>query len=125
MAHLEEQGAIVIKMDITKEEDVTNAIEKIKQQHGGVNVLVNNAGFGSYGAMEDTTIEDAKYQFEVNLFGLARLTKAVLPYMREKKAGRIVNITSMGGKIYTPLGSCDKIRIRGLVGLPEIGARSF
>jgi NAD(P)-dependent dehydrogenase (short-subunit alcohol dehydrogenase family) len=105
MADLEELGAPAIKMDITNEEDVVNAVEKIKLHHGGVDVLVNNAGFGLYGAMEDTTIDDAKYQFEVNLFGLARLTQAVLPYMREKRTGRIVNITSMGGKIYTPLGS--------------------
>ena len=105
MDDLEKLGAIPIKMDISKEDDVAAAVEKIKQEHEGVDVLVNNAGFGSYGAMEDTTIQDAKYQFEVNLFGLARLTQAVLPYMREKRAGRIVNITSMGGKIYTPLGS--------------------
>ncbi len=105
MADLEKHGAIPVKMDITNENDIVNLVEKIEQQHGGVDILVNNAGFGSYGAMEDTTIEDAKYQFEVNLFGLARLTQAVLPYMREKKAGRIVNISSMGGKIYTPLGS--------------------
>lgn len=105
MADLENQGAIPIKMDITNADDVINLVAKIKQQHAGVDILVNNAGFGSYGAMEDTTIEDAKYQFEVNLFGLARLTQAVLPYMREQQAGRIVNITSMGGKIYTPLGS--------------------
>ncbi len=92
-------------MDVTKEEDVAKAIETIKQQHGGVDVLVNNAGFGMYGAMEDTTIDDARYQFEVNLFGLARVTQAVLPYMRQKRAGKIINISSMGGKIYTPLGS--------------------
>ncbi|MEO0970237.1 MAG: SDR family NAD(P)-dependent oxidoreductase [Cyanobacteria bacterium J06639_18] len=82
MTTLEKQGAIPAKMDITNEDDVINLVEKIKQHHGGVDVLVNNAGFGSYGAMEDTTIEDAKYQFDVNLFGLARLTQAVLPYMR-------------------------------------------
>ncbi len=105
MADLQKQGAIAIKMDITNEHDVTNLVTTIEQQNAGVDVLINNAGFGSYGAMEDTTIEDAKYQFEVNVFGLARITQAVLPYMREKKAGRIVNITSMGGKIYTPLGS--------------------
>ncbi len=105
MADLQKQGAIAIKMDITNEDDVTNLVTTIKQQNSGVDFLINNAGFGSYGAMEDITIEDAKYQFDVNVFGLARITQAVLPYMREKKAGRIVNITSMGGKIYTPLGS--------------------
>jgi short-subunit dehydrogenase len=92
-------------MDITKDEDIVAAVEQIRQNHGGVDVLINNAGFGMYGAMEDTTIEDARYQFEVNLFGLARLTQLVLPYMREKRWGKIVNISSMGGKIYTPLGS--------------------
>jgi short-subunit dehydrogenase len=55
--------------------------------------------------MEDTPLDKARYQFEVNMFGMARLTQLVLPYMRQKKAGKIINISSMGGKIYTPLGS--------------------
>lgn len=105
MAGLKAQGVITLKMDVTKEDDVASATATIRKEHGGVDVLVNNAGFASYGAMEDTSIEDAKYQFEVNLFGVARLTKAVLPSMRENKSGYIVNISSMGGKIYTPLGS--------------------
>jgi len=105
MRDSEQLGAIAIHMDITKEADVSRVLAKIQEKDGGVDVLINNAGFGSYGAMEDTTIEDAKYQFEVNLFGLARLTKLVLPYMRNQESGKIVNISSMGGKIYTPLGS--------------------
>jgi NAD(P)-dependent dehydrogenase (short-subunit alcohol dehydrogenase family) len=105
MADLQSLGAIVLPMDITKEEDVAGVVTRIQQEHGGVDVLINNAGFGSYGAMEDTSIEDARYQFEVNLFGLARLTKAVLPHMRAQRRGSIVNISSMGGKIYTLLGS--------------------
>lgn len=105
MKDLEGLGAIALKMDITKEEDVKNAVAAIEKGHGGVDVLVNNAGFGLYGAVEDTSIDDARYQFEVNLFGLARLTQLVLPHMRQKKAGKIINISSMGGKIYTPLGA--------------------
>lgn len=105
MQELAQAGAIAVPMDITKEEDVERVVARIEAEHGGVDVLVNNAGFGMYGAMEDTTIEDARYQFEVNLFGLARLTQRVLPAMRAKKAGTIINISSMGGKIYTPLGS--------------------
>lgn len=105
MRDLQELGATPLKMDITKEEDIVGVVNQITAEHGDVDVLINNAGYGSYGAMEDTTIDDARYQFEVNLFGLARLTQLVLPYMREKKAGKIVNISSMGGKIYTPLGS--------------------
>lgn len=105
MMDLEKLGGIPIKMDITKEEDLVAAVEQVKKTHGGVDVLINNAGFGMYGAMEDTTIDDARYQFEVNLFGLARLTQLVLPFMRDKRAGKIVNISSMGGKVYFPLGA--------------------
>ena len=105
MEDLKEQGAYPLKMDITKEEDVQSVVDTISKTHGGVDILINNAGFGSYGAVEDTTIDDARYQFEVNLFGLARLTQLVLPYMRSKKAGKIINISSMVGKIYMPLGA--------------------
>ena len=105
MQDLESLGAVVLKMDITQEKDVKNVVEKIAKDHNGVDVLINNAGYGMYGAMEDTTIEDARKQFEVNLFGLANLTKSVLPEMRAKKSGKIINISSMGGKIYTPLGA--------------------
>lgn len=105
MEDLRQLGAIPLKMDITVEQDMVAAVEKIQSAHGGIDVLVNNAGFGMYGSMEESTIEDARYQFEVNLFGMARLTQLALPVMRKKGAGTIVNISSMGGKIYTPLGS--------------------
>ena len=105
MADLATRGATPIKMDITHADEVEAALERIEREQGGVDVLINNAGFGMFGAMEDTTIDDARYQFEVNLFGLARLTQLVLPSMRNKRAGRIINISSMGGKVYTPLGS--------------------
>lgn len=105
MADLKQAGAIPLRMDVTKEDELQAAVNRIEADHGGVDVLINNAGFGMYGAMEDTSIDDARYQFEVNLFGLARLTQLVLPSMRRKKAGRIINISSMGGKMYTPLGS--------------------
>jgi short-subunit dehydrogenase len=105
MGELEQLGATAIAMDITNDEEIVAAVDQITAEQGGIDVLVNNAGFGSYGAMEDTDLADARYQFEVNLFGLARLTQLALPYMREQGAGKIVNISSMGGKIYTPLGS--------------------
>jgi short-subunit dehydrogenase len=79
-------------------------VDRITRDRGGIDILINNAGFGLYGAIEDISMEDARYQFEVNIFGLARLTQLALPYMREKSAGKIVNISSMGGKIYTPMG---------------------
>lgn len=105
MQDLQRQGAIALRMDVTKEADVQAVVQQITSKHGAIDVLVNNAGFGMYGSVEDTTIEDARYQFEVNLFGMARLTQLVLPGMRKKGKGRIVNIASMGGKIYTPLGA--------------------
>ena len=105
MDELKAKGAIPLKMDITDEQQVQAAVNNITQAHGGVDVLINNAGFGMYGAMEDTSIEDARYQFEVNIFGLARLTQLLIPAMRAKQSGTIINISSMGGKVYTPLGS--------------------
>ncbi len=105
MKDLETLGAYPLKMDITNNEEIQDAVQHIQNNHNGVDVLVNNAGYGSYGAMEDTQIDDARYQFEVNLFGLARLTQLVLPSMRAKNSGTIINMSSMGGKVYTPLGS--------------------
>ncbi len=105
MDDLKALGAIVLKMDIANDADIVAAVEQVTREQGAVDVLINNAGFGLYGAMEDTTIADARYQFEVNLFGLARLTQLLLPNMRGRGAGKIINISSMGGKIYTPLGA--------------------
>ena len=105
MEDLRSLGAIPLKMDITLDEDVLAVVKQIQDGHSGIDVLVNNAGFGMYGAMEESTLADARYQFEVNLFGMARLTQLALPAMRKKGSGTIINISSMGGKIYTPLGS--------------------
>ena len=105
MRELEAAGATILKMDVTDEEGIVGGVDRISEEQGGVDILINNAGFGLFGAMEDTPLEEARYQFEVNLFGAARLTQLVLPYMREQGAGKIVNVSSVGGKIYTPLGS--------------------
>ncbi|MES2819698.1 MAG: oxidoreductase [Pseudomonadota bacterium] len=105
MADLQALGAIVLKMDIACDADIQALVQRIERDHDAVDLLINNAGFGLYGAMEDTSLDDARYQFEVNLFGMARLTQLLLPAMRQGRKGRILNITSMGGKIYTPLGS--------------------
>lgn len=105
MQDLKALGAIVLKMDITRDDDIVAAVQTITAGHGGVDVLINNAGFGMFGSVEETSIADARYQFEVNLFGLARLTQLLLPAMRAKGAGKIINLSSMGGKIYTPLGA--------------------
>ncbi len=105
MRDIGELGAKVIKMDVTQEGDRMHCIDQIISSEGRIDALVNNAGFGLYGAVEDIPLEDAKWQFEVNLFGLAGLVKLVLPHMRAQRNGKIINVSSMGGKIYTPLGA--------------------
>ncbi len=104
MSHLENEGIRVLSLDVTDEGSVRDCVETIVAAEGSVDVLVNNAGYGSYGAIEDVPLDEARRQFEVNLFGLARITQMVLPSMREQGDGTIVNISSMGGKIYTPFG---------------------
>lgn len=105
MKDLEEVGGRAIKMDITNEEEIQSAVDHIIAEQGKIDVLVNNAGFGLFGAVEDVSIDDARYQFEVNIFGLGRLTQLVLPHMRKQQSGTIINISSMGGKMYTLLGA--------------------
>ncbi|HUV99300.1 MAG TPA: oxidoreductase [Gallionella sp.] len=105
MNDLKQLGAIPLKMDVTNEEDLQAAVRTIAADHGGVDVLINNAGVALFGAMEDFSVAEARYQFDVNLFGAARLTQLVLPGMRKKQAGKIINISSLAGKMHAPLGS--------------------
>lgn len=105
MADLAQLGAVPVKMDITRDADILAAVALITEKSGGVDVLVNNAGYGLYGPVEEIPLDEARYQFEVNVFGPARLTQLLLPAMRARGKGTIVNITSMGGKIYTVLGA--------------------
>lgn len=105
MNDLKAKGMGVVALDLTNDESIVEAVNTILEKEGRIDILINNAGYGSYGAVEDVPLEEARRQFEVNLFGMARLTQLVLPSMRKQKSGRIVNISSMGGKIYTPLGA--------------------
>jgi short-subunit dehydrogenase len=105
MQDLVDAGGHGIEMDITKDDQIISCVNRIINEQGTIDVLINNAGYAIYGAVEDTTIDEARRQFEVNLFGVARLTQLVLPYMRKQNSGKIINISSMGGKMYTPLGA--------------------
>jgi NAD(P)-dependent dehydrogenase (short-subunit alcohol dehydrogenase family) len=117
MAGLAAHGVHVFDMDVTDDASITSGVERILREQGRIDVLVNNAGYGSYGALEDVPIEEARRQFEVNVFGLARLTQLVLPQMRARHSGRIVNISSIGGKFYEPLGAwyhATKFAVEGM-----------
>ena len=97
-------GIHALTMDVTDDESMTSGIEKIIAETGRIDVLVHNAGYGSFGAIEDVPIDEARRQFEVNVFGLARLTQLVLPHMRAQRSGTIINISSIGGRFTTLLG---------------------
>jgi NAD(P)-dependent dehydrogenase (short-subunit alcohol dehydrogenase family) len=104
MADIRSEGAGVLALDVTDETSMSAAVAAVLESDGRIDALVNNAGYGSYGAIEDVPIDEARRQFEVNVFGAARLTQLVLPAMRGAGAGRIVNISSMGGRIWMPVG---------------------
>ena len=105
MQKLTQAGICPIAMDVTDDASMQAGVQAILTEQGGIDVLVNNAGYGSYGALEDVPMEEARAQMEVNVFGAARLIQLVLPHMRAQRSGTIVNVTSMGGKITTPLGA--------------------
>lgn len=97
-------GVRPIKLDLTQESSIISCVNMVLEKEGHIDVLVNNAGYGSYGAIEDVDLAEARAQFEVNLFGLASLTKQVIPIMRKQKSGRIINISSVGGRCTTYFG---------------------
>lgn len=101
---LASDGIRPLAMDVTDDASMTAGVNRILEETGRIDVLVNNAGYGSYGAIEDVPIDEARRQFEVNVFGLARLTQLVTPHMRAQGSGTIINISSIGGRLTTPLG---------------------
>lgn len=105
MRDLAKAGINVLALDVTDDASMQAGIDSIISMSGRIDVLVNNAGYGSYGAVEDVSLQEARTQFDVNVFGAVRLIQLALPHMRRNRSGTIVNITSMGGKIHTPLGA--------------------
>jgi NAD(P)-dependent dehydrogenase (short-subunit alcohol dehydrogenase family) len=106
-----------VQLDVTDENSIRNAIEKIHNESGRIDVLVNNAGYALVGAFEDLSIDEIKTQYETNVFGLIRTTQAVLPVMRKQRSGLIVNISSGAGRFGYPTGSAyvsTKFAVEGL-----------
>ena len=106
-----------IELDVDNDKSVIDAINTIVEERERIDVLINNAGYALGGALEDSSVDEIKAQFETNFFGAVRATKAVLPVMRRQGAGKIVNITSMGGRIAIPLSSSyhgSKFALEGL-----------
>jgi len=97
-------GARVLALDVTSEQSMAAAVKAVVEEHGHVGTLVNNAGYGEYGTIEETDLDQVRAMFETNVFGLARMCQLVLPGMRAAGSGRIVNIGSMGGRITFPVG---------------------
>jgi len=104
LTDLEALGCHALGLDVTSEDSMIAAVTAVEANHGKVGTLINNAGYGEYGPIEETDLDRVRTMFETNVFGLARLTQLVMPAMRRSRSGRIVNIGSMGGRITFPVG---------------------
>ncbi len=117
IADLAEMGIRTLALDVTDEASMIAAVATIQAESGPIGVLINNAGYGLYGPVEQTSMDEVRRQFETNFFGLVRLTQLVLPEMRGAKAGRILNLSSMGGRVTLPGGAfyhASKYAVEGL-----------
>lgn len=117
MEDLKDMGGHPIRMDVTIETDIDHVVNTVMREQGRIDVLWNNAGYGLYGSIEDVSLDQARNQFEVNVFGMAAMTQKVTPIMRKAKSGTIINTSSMGGKMYFPMGAwyhASKHAVEGL-----------
>ena len=104
IADLAERGCHTLALDVTSEESMSAAVTEVDRAAGGIDVLINNAGYGQSGAVESIPLDEVRAQFETNVFGLIRMCQLVLPGMRQRGQGKIVNIGSMGGRLTFPGG---------------------
>ncbi len=95
-------NAIAVKLDVTKADEITAAVQQVQIKFGQIDVLVNNAGIGYFGAIEESEEDEVRRMFEINFFGLANVTKAVLPVLRKQRSGHILNVASIGGLVGFP-----------------------
>ena len=102
IAPLEERGCVLLPLDVTDEDSMVSAVDEVERRDGAVGVLVNNAGYSQSGAVEAVPMDNVRRQFETNVFGVVKMCQLVLPGMRRQGFGRIVNVSSMGGKLTFP-----------------------
>jgi NAD(P)-dependent dehydrogenase (short-subunit alcohol dehydrogenase family) len=102
---LRQRGIRTLPLDVTDEQSMVTAVRVVEDAAGPVSILVNNAGYGLYGPVEQLPMEEIRRQFETNLFGLVRMIQLVLPGMRDARRGRILNVSSMGGRVTLPGGA--------------------
>jgi short-subunit dehydrogenase len=125
---LEEHGCKLLRLDVTDEDSMREAVTAVEQQEGAVGALVNNAGYSLSGAVGSVSMEEVRRQFETNVLGLIRMCQLVLPGMRRQGFGRIVNISSMGGKVTFPGGGiyhATKFSVEGLSDVLRYESRGF
>jgi NAD(P)-dependent dehydrogenase (short-subunit alcohol dehydrogenase family) len=128
MQSLASAGAVVKALDVTISESIAEFVNAVVDAEGRIDVLVNNAGYGSYGAVEDIPLAEARRQFDVNLFGLSEMTTATLPTMRAQRSGTVIHIGSIGGKMWSLLGGwyqASKYALEGLADCTRNELRPF
>ncbi|MBZ3691640.1 oxidoreductase [Phyllobacterium calauticae] len=99
LARGNEDKALVLKLDVTNADDIAAAVQAAEARFGRIDVLVNNAGIGYFGSLEESDIDEVRKMFEINVWGLVNMTRAVLPVMRKQRSGTVVNISSIGGLV--------------------------
>lgn len=128
IADLVQAGCHVLPLDVTSETSMQQAVERIEAQHGAIGVLINNAGYSESGPVEEITSERLRRQFETNVFGVHRLIQLVLPGMRAQGWGKIINLSSMGGRLTFPGGGAyhaSKYAIEALSDALRFEVRAF
>lgn len=119
MKEFKKLGIIALYLDLTEEESIRRLVDSVFNADGRIDILINCAGYGLYGSLEDVSLNEAKKQMEVNVFGTARLTQLVVPVMRKQKDGKIVNVSSIGGKLVGPFGLWYHVSKFGLEALSD------
>lgn len=119
MEDIRTEGAHIIKMDVCDDASMIEGVNTIISEQGRIDILINNAGYGSFGTLENVDLSEARRQFDVNVFGLARLCQLVIPHMRERHSGRIINVASMAGHFGEPRGDWYHSTKYAVVGLSE------